>query len=42
MSIDRSMGESRFSQMLGVVVILGLIAFIIWYEQIKSFVRTLF
>ena len=40
-SIDRSMRESRFWQLFGVVVILGLAVFIFWYDQIRSFVLTL-
>jgi len=39
--IDKSMGESRISQLFGVVIILGLAALIIWYDQIRSFVLTL-
>ena len=40
-SIDKSMGESRISQLFGVVIFLALIAGIIWMDEIKAFIQTL-
>ena len=40
-SIDKSMGESRISQMFGFVVLLALFAGIIWMDEIKAFIQTL-
>ena len=40
-TIDKSMGESRISQLFGVVVLLALAACIIWMDEIKAFIQTL-